>query len=269
MSEELNDEVAKVELRNAEEMIEDVVGGSLSLAKEEQVLEDAEALLNRVLEYYRQTGNTHQLAVALENLAFLERHGRENTQRARKLFLEAAELFEQVGDRGEQIAALLELGEIDPQNSKTDETVREILKAGFAEDPHHTEDPMRLANAKWQAGDIDGSMSLYEDLLQEALNRNSKARAARLLRDVARIHEDGKNDRVRAAEALEYGLKLAEEANHKVEIGAALIRLTDIWVERQKPKVAQEYFERVLGMRGLPGWQKKLIGPMRMYFDGT
>ncbi len=266
MVEKLDDESAKVALKKAEELIEDVVGGSVSLAKEQRVLEEAENILDSVLKHYRETHDTRQIAATLENLAYLQRHGRENTQRAGELFMEAGELFERVGDRGEYIAALLELGEIDPRNSKTEMAVRDLLKAGFAEDPHHTEDPMRLADAKWQAGDADGALSLYDDLLKEALGRNSKARAARLLRDVARIHEDGKKDRVRAAETLEYGLKLAEEANDKTEIGAALIRLTDIWVERRKPKVAREYFERVLEMRGLPNWQKKLIRPMRMYF---
>ncbi len=267
MSEQLNEESARAALKRADDLIEDVVGGVVNMDREDQALSEADVLLNQALTFYRGEGNTHHVAVTLESMAYMERHGRANIERARALFLEAAELFEQVGDAGERIAALLELGEMDPRNAKTQEAVDALLRTGLSEDPHHTEDPARLADAKWRAGDADGALALYDALVNEALTRDSKARAARLLRDVARIHEDGKRDKVAAADTLERALKLAEEGSDKDEIGAALLRLTDIWVERNKPKVARDYFERVVNMRGLPSWQKKLIGPMRMYFS--
>jgi hypothetical protein len=88
-----------------------------------------------------------------------------------------------------------------------------------------------------------------------------------LLRDIARIYEDDKNDHIRATSELERALALAEEAKDKEGIGMALLRLTDVHVERGQQKRALELFQRVEKMRGLPDYQRKMIGPMRYYFD--
>lgn len=143
----------------------------------------------------------------------------------------------------------------------------EALDAGLPEDLHHTEDPKRLAFAKRLAGDLDGSLTLYDALLEDALGGNRNARAAMLLRDIPRIYEDDRKDRTRATSELERALGLAEEAKDKEGIGMALLRLTDVYVARGQRKTALELFQRAEKMRFLPAYQRRMIGPMRYYFD--
>ena len=221
-----------------------------------------------MIAYHRSAGNTHRVAAALDRLGILTRHSLYDDEKASAYFLEAADLFEQARDRLARLAPLIELGEIDPANALASQAAEEAIRAGLPDDLHYSQDPKRLAMAKRHSRDIDGGMTLYNAMLEEALKRDAKARAASLLREIARCLEDDKKDRKGATEALERALALAEEAKDKTETGAALLRLTDIWWSRNNPAKSKEYFVRVLKMRGLPAWQKTQIGPMRTYFPG-
>ena len=158
----------------------------------------------------------------------LKRHSLYDDEKASVYFLEAASLFEQAGDRLARLAPLMELGEIDPANALVSLAAEEAIRAGLPDDLHYSQDSKRLAMAKRVSRDIDGGMALYDALLEEALKRDAKARAATFLREIARSLEDDRKDRKGTTEALKRALALAEEAKDKTETGAALLRLTDI-----------------------------------------
>lgn len=253
----------------ANDLLERVVSGSVHFDKEEAIIAEANDLFARALKHYRDTANTRQTAAVLDSPGFMARHAEAKPALASAFLIEAAALFGQIGAPRERIATLLELGEIDPGFPATNQAVIEFIEAGLPDDLHHLEDPKRLAFAKNLSGDIDGSLTLYDQLIEEALSRNAKPRAAMLLRDAARICENGQRDKVRATEKLERALALAEESGCNEETGAALLRLTDIWSERRKNDKAREYFTRLSKLRGLPSWQRKLIRPMRSHFEGA
>jgi len=254
-------------VETATDMMEDLHDGLVREDKEPQAIAEAKALFETALEYYRREGKPHKAAEQVANLGYMARHVEDNPDQAQTLFAEAAALFEQLGDKRRRLATLMQWGEIDPALAAAEQAVAEALDAGLPEDLHHTEDPRRLAFAKRLAGDLDGSLTLYEALLEDALAPSRNARAAMLLRDIARIYEDDKNDHIRATSELERALALAEEAKDKEGTAMALLRLTDVHVERGQRKRALELFQRVEKMRGLPGYQRKMIGPMRYYFD--
>lgn len=254
-------------VKTATDMMEDLEDGLVREDKEPHAIAEAKALFEVALEYYRREGKADKAAEQVANLGYMARHIEDNSKLAQTLLAEAAALFEQLGDKRRRLATLMEWGEIDPALAAAEQAVTDALDAGLPEDLHHTEDPKRLAFAKRLAGDLDGSLTLYEALLEDALAQNRNARAAMLSRDIARIYEDDKNDHTRATSELERALALAEEAMDKEEIGMALLRLTDVYVERGQRKAALELFQRVEKMRGLPDYQRKMIGPMRYYFD--
>ncbi len=264
----LEEKSAEAAFKRANVLVEDLVDGVVPEKREKAVQEEAGGLLNDVIAYHHSAGNTHRIAAALDRLGILTRHSLYDDEKASAYFLEAASLFEQAGDRLARLASLMELGEMDPANSLARQAAEEAIRAGLPDDLHYSQDPMRLAMAERVSRDIDGGMTLYDALLEEALKRDAKARAATVLREIARSLEDDRKDQKGATEALERALALAEAAKDKTETGAALLRLTDIWWSRNNPAKAREYFARVMKMRGLPAWQKKQIAPMRTYFPG-
>jgi tetratricopeptide (TPR) repeat protein len=252
-----NEKRAEEAFQQAATLVDDLHDGVIPERRERAVQEEAAGLLNDVIDYHRSAGNTHRVAAALDQLGILTRHSLYDDQKASAYFLEAASLFEPAGDRLARLAPLMELGEIDPANALAGQAAEEAIRAGLPDDLHYSQDPMRLAIAKRHSRDVDGGMALYNAMLEEALNRDAKTRAATLLCEIARCLEDDRKDRKGATEALERGLALAENAGDKTETGAALLRLTDIWWSRNNPAKSREYFARVLKMRGLPAWQKK------------
>ncbi|MGE3246399.1 MAG: hypothetical protein AB7F96_08810 [Beijerinckiaceae bacterium] len=259
---------AEAAFKKASVLVEDLVDGVVPERREQAAQEEAAALLNDLIDYYRSAGSTHQVAEALDWLGHLARHSLYDNEKASAYFVESANLYEQAGDKLARLAPLMELGEIDPANVLAGQAAEEAIRTGLPDNLDYSQDPKRLAMAKRVSRDIDGGMALYNALLEEALKRDAKARAATVLREIARSLEDDRKDRKGATEALERALALAEEAKDKTETGAALLRLTDIWWSRNNPARSREYFARVVKIRGLPDWQKKQIGPMRSYFPG-
>ncbi len=260
------DAQAKKAFDKADNMIADVAGGMVGSMREPKVMAEAIALMDAVLAHYRSTDNDYGVARVMDSLGFKARHVDDDIEQAKALFQDAADRFAALGEDEDRLAALIELGEMDPSHAGARQAAYEAIARGLPEPLNDEIDPRRLAKMMSLTGDIDGALDLYQAMIDDALAKDRKQRAAVLLRDVARVQEDQRRDKRAATETLETGLALAEAAEDKAEIGAALLRLMDIWSERGNRKKAQAYFERVASMRGLPAWQKKEIKVLKMVF---
>lgn len=260
------DAQAKDVFDKADNLIGDVAGGMVGSMREPKVVAEASALMDAVLAYYRATDNAYGVARVMDSLGFKARHVDDDLDEAKARFQEAADMFLALERDEDRLAALIELGEMVPTHAEARRAAYDAIARGLPEPLNDEIDPSRLANAIALAGDADGALDLYQTMIQDALAKERKARAAILLRHVARVHEDQRRDKRAATETLEACLDCAEAAGDKAEIGAALLRLADIWSERGNKKTSQAYFNRAAGMRGLPRWQRDQIKVAKMLF---
>lgn len=260
----MNDAEADELLARADDMIADCAGGRYGSVREAKVVAEASTIMSAVLGYFQSTDNAFGVARVTELSAFRARHIDDDLDQARAQFREAASMFGDLGKQDECLAALIELGEIEPANEKARQAAFDAIARGLPDPIDDAIDPRRLAKTYADERDTQGSIALYQALIDDAIAKDRRVRAAVLLRDLARVEEDNLKDRKKSTETLEKCLSYAESAADKAETGAALLRLSDIWASRGNQKKSREYFERVAGMRGLPNWQKTQIRVHKM-----
>jgi tetratricopeptide (TPR) repeat protein len=175
-----SESAADTAVETATVLMEDLEDGLVREDKEPRAIAEAKALFEAALDYYRREGKADKAAEQVASLGYMARHVEDDTDQAQTLFAEAAALFEQLGNKRRRLATLMQWGEIDPALAAAEQAVAESLDAGLPENLHHTEDPKRLAFAKRLAGDLDGSLTMYEALLEDALtwSRNARGNAA-------------------------------------------------------------------------------------------
>ena len=261
-----SDKDAQVAFETADNLFSDVAGGMVGSTREARVLAEACALMDAVHDYYKAKGNAYGVAKVLDSLGFKARHIDDDLAAAKTRFEEAAQMFSTLSREDDRLAALIELGEIEPSHPEAVRAAYDAIERGLPEPLDDSVDPRRLAAAMADTGAADAALALYQAMIDDALRKDRNARAAILLRDVARIHEDSRKDRPAATQTLMSCLACAEASGDKTEIGAALLRLADIWSERGDRGKSRAFFDRVAAMRGLPKWQRDQIKVIKMAF---
>ncbi len=253
-------------LKTARKLVQDLDEGWFEEEEEPQIIRKVSGILAEARSYFEALGDAGGVARTVYLSGTLARYGEDDPTKAIAYFRDAVARFEAAGAPRERYLALLEWAELDPSQPEAEQSAYDAIAAGLSSDMEYWEDPRRVAAAKQHGGDPDGALRLFDALAEESTLRGDRARTAFLLRDVARIHEDLKRDKVRATDVLETALEHAEASKDKEAIAMALLALTDIWSERRKPKVSRAYFERVAPMRGLKSYQRGMIDMMKIHF---
>ncbi len=250
----------------AHTLLEKVVSGEIyAEAKTAATLERAKQQYAVALEYFEGHSHLRQAGEVYDDLGYLALHCEDDPNAALPLFLKAAEIFAEIGDVRDQLATLLELNMIDPFHPETERAIAEAITRGLPFDLTPEEDPVIWAVAKREADDLEAAHSLIEALLQEALARNDKARAAKLLGERSIVEERNKN-RQAAAASFEASLELAQEAGSKEETLRAMLHLVDTYWSNGNKSKARELFERAEKIRGVPESLRSLRRIMALNF---
>ncbi|MEZ4241312.1 MAG: hypothetical protein R3F59_35180 [Myxococcota bacterium] len=243
---------ARTALARARDLSERIVDGQFgSERKEAAALAEARALYEAALEAFRSGGHERDAVDCVAGLGSLALHGAHDPETALPLLLEAAERYGAWNLRREQLAALMEVSEIDHEHPVVTRSVAEAVAAGLPADLRGEEDPIRLLIARREARDLDGALSLAQALIDEALARGDELRAARMLGERGKI-EDRRRDRKAAVASLEQAVALAEEAGSNEETLRALLTLIDVVWSTGNQKRARELFARAKTIRGVP-----------------
>lgn len=262
-----NDRIAEMAVKSAVTLTRQLLEGCVDPEEEPQVASEITVRLTAAQDYYLKVNDPGKAAEQAFHLGYLARHGLNDADRAKAHFAEAANGFAEIGETRQYLMTMIEWGEIDPGLPSAERAVARAIAAGLAAGDDPAADPRRLALAKQRAGDAHGALGLFQALLNEARARADRIRTALLLRDIARVHEGPLRDRLRATEVLEEALAEAEASGNQEAIAMALLRLTDIWIQRRKRPTAHAYFKRVARMEGLTGPQQSLVDLSRHHFD--
>ncbi|MCB9676365.1 MAG: hypothetical protein H6737_14675 [Alphaproteobacteria bacterium] len=247
----MTEQEARDAVARARDLMERVVGGMFgSEAREAAAVEESRTLYDAAIEVFRQAGLEPELAEALADRGFLALHGANAPQVALPLLLEAAERYEALGDARARLATLLDLAPIDPVHPALD-AVYDAVAAGLPGDLEPEEDPLVLVVARRVAGHHDAALALAQALVDEALARGDRARAAKMLGERGKTEQAAKQ-RKAAMASFEQALALAEEARDAEETLRSLLLLVDACWSSGDQKRARELFARAEKVRGVP-----------------
>ncbi|MCA9568884.1 MAG: tetratricopeptide repeat protein [Myxococcales bacterium] len=234
---------ARAKVADAEALVDRIeVGAYRSEAKEAAAADEARALYAEALEVFEAASDPAGQATVLHGLGHLALC-LDDPGRAEPLLLRAASLRE--GDAVGRLHAMIELGGVRPLHPEVDRAVREALAAGWPAEV----DALGLVLARADAGAHDAAAELCAALVEDALARGDRSRAARLTCELGKV-EDARKRRKEARACFERALELAEgDAEQTLR---ALLYLVDAWWSTGNVAKARELYARAEKIRGVP-----------------